>query len=492
MDSTYDSGVQATQLRPLGIGELVDGAVSLCRAHLKTLVVITAVVIVPAAALTATLQTWVFDGFGPGEIRARPDAVGLITLIGVAFALSAAIHATGQGFLGAQPHWYDSLGAVIADRRLRKTALIFGLALAIGTAFLFLPGLWVVAAWSLALPVAVFEGSQWRSAFERSRHLSFRDWQVPALLVAAFIATMIVGAMLEGIAALGGLVPSAAHGPAAFVRHFLAELLVPLGVVPVMGSVLTVAYVDRVLRDDELDLDLMGKHLDAEPNGDAGATVMDGVAAPLLRDPIEGLMRRGERDFRCWAGKTRDLVEQLRRPSDGGEPAMPIEPDRPLAIMFTDVDGSTPLTEELGDLKAREILRGHEELVRSSVGAWGGRTVRHTGDGVMACFPSASQALECALMIEREQEIRNRTTGAPITVRIGINAGEPVADDGDLFGVAVNVTQSLLDVAGPGEVMVSEVVRQLAAGKGFVFDERGERVLDGLSEPVRLYALCGR
>jgi class 3 adenylate cyclase len=250
------------------------------------------------------------------------------------------------------------------------------------------------------------------------------------------------------------------------------------------------AYVDTMLRAGELDLDLMAKHLDL---ADAPPRVPDPAEAPVvLRRSIEDLVRRGERDLRRLTERSRELVEQLSRPSDGGDPALPIDENRPLAIMFTDVDGSTAITERLGDHEARRVLRSSEDLVRGAVVAHGGRTVRHTGDGCMACFPSASQALECALMIEREHEVRNRVAGVPLTLRIGINAGEPVLDGSGLLGLAVHVAECIIRETAPGEVLVSDVVRQLAAGKGFRFEDRGWTQLGELSEPVRLYAVLGR
>ncbi len=103
-------------------------------------------------------------------------------------------------------------------------------------------------------------------------------------------------------------------------------------------------------------------------------------------------------------------------------------------ILFTDVEGSTALTQRLGDAKAREVLREHERIVREALKAHGGSEVKTMGDGFMASFPSATKALECAIAMQRAFAEHNESAPEPIRVRIGLNAGEPIAEDDDLFG----------------------------------------------------------
>ncbi|MBI1886292.1 MAG: adenylate/guanylate cyclase domain-containing protein [Chloroflexi bacterium] len=164
-------------------------------------------------------------------------------------------------------------------------------------------------------------------------------------------------------------------------------------------------------------------------------------------------------------------------------------------ILFTDMEGSTAVTQRLGDAKAQEIIRTHNSIVRDALNAHGGSEIKHTGDGIMASFPSASRALECAVAIHRAFAQRNRGVGAglkpaptePIRVRIGLNAGEPVAEESDLFGTAVQLAARICAKAEPGQILVSDVVRQLAAGKGFQFAGRDDVALKGFEEPVRLW-----
>ncbi len=108
-------------------------------------------------------------------------------------------------------------------------------------------------------------------------------------------------------------------------------------------------------------------------------------------------------------------------------------------ILFTDVEGSTALTQRLGDAKARDLLREHERTARKALKAHGGSEVKTMGDGFMASFSSATKALECAIAMQRAFAEKNEDAEEQIKVRIGLNAGEPIAEDEDLFGTAVNL-----------------------------------------------------
>jgi len=158
-----------------------------------------------------------------------------------------------------------------------------------------------------------------------------------------------------------------------------------------------------------------------------------------------------------------------------------------ITILFTDMEGSTALTQRLGDAKGREVLREHERIVREALRAHGGSEVKTMGDGFMASFSSATRALECAIAMQRAFAAHNQTAGEPIRVRIGLNAGEPIAEEKDLFGTAVNMAARIAAKAEGGEILASDVVRQLVAGKGFLFADRGEVELKGFEEAVRLY-----
>jgi class 3 adenylate cyclase/pimeloyl-ACP methyl ester carboxylesterase len=150
-------------------------------------------------------------------------------------------------------------------------------------------------------------------------------------------------------------------------------------------------------------------------------------------------------------------------------------------ILFTDLEGSTALTQRLGDEGAQELLRGHNTAVRGALEANGGREVKHTGDGIMAPFPSAVAAVQAGIAIQSEM------AGGEVRMRVGINAGEPIAEDDDLFGTAVQLAARITDRAEPGQVLVSNVVRELCAGKTFEFASVGDATMKGFDEPVALY-----
>ena len=161
-------------------------------------------------------------------------------------------------------------------------------------------------------------------------------------------------------------------------------------------------------------------------------------------------------------------------------------------VLFTDVEGSTALTQRLGDARARELLREHERLVRVALKAHSGSEVKTMGDGFMASFSSATKALECAIAMQRAFAERNESAKEPIMVRVGLNAGEPIAEDDDLFGTAVNLAARICSQAEAGQILAPIVVRELAAGKQFMFADLGETELRGFEDPVRLYELRWR
>jgi class 3 adenylate cyclase/pimeloyl-ACP methyl ester carboxylesterase len=160
-----------------------------------------------------------------------------------------------------------------------------------------------------------------------------------------------------------------------------------------------------------------------------------------------------------------------------------------VAILFTDIAASTALTQRLGDVRAQELVRSHNEIVRKALRQHGGSEIKHTGDGIMASFPSASGALDCAIGIQRAVAEQG---DEHLAVHIGVNAGEPVAEESDLFGTSVQLARRICDHAESGQILVSNVVRELSAGKGFLFDERDVTALRGFEEPVRLYEVRWR
>jgi class 3 adenylate cyclase len=196
-----------------------------------------------------------------------------------------------------------------------------------------------------------------------------------------------------------------------------------------------------------------------------------------------------------WLGDTSYLETLTQFLGEGREQGLAAQAPAAAAvhtILFTDVEGSTALTQRLGDARAREVLRAHERIVREALKTHGGSEVKTLGDGFMASFSSAMRALECAVAMQRAFAAHNESAEERIRVRVGLNAGEPIAEEEDLFGTAVILAARIAAKAEGGEIVASDVVRQLVAGKGFLFSDRGDVALRGFEDPVRLYEVRWR
>ena len=155
------------------------------------------------------------------------------------------------------------------------------------------------------------------------------------------------------------------------------------------------------------------------------------------------------------------------------------------SILFTDIVGSTEMCSRHGDDAAIAMLAVHDHIVRTSLGAHSGREVKHTGDGIMAAFNSAANAVKGACRIIGG--LRQHNSAAPefpVDVRIGISAGEPVEQASDLFGSTVQLAARLCAQAEPGQVLVSQVVADLCIGKNLRFFDAGECELKGFEGKI--------
>jgi class 3 adenylate cyclase len=173
-------------------------------------------------------------------------------------------------------------------------------------------------------------------------------------------------------------------------------------------------------------------------------------------------------------------------------PGGPVELDPGYrAVMFTDIVGSTEMTARLGDRRGVEIVRAHDALVRRALGSYGGREVKHTGDGIMASFADVAAAVACARTILEAFADFNQSSSEPIRVRIGLHAGEPVEDSNDLFGATVQLAARICQAAEPDTMVASSEVRAASADDtGWV--ALGERWLKGFSVPVPLFRATAR
>jgi class 3 adenylate cyclase len=173
----------------------------------------------------------------------------------------------------------------------------------------------------------------------------------------------------------------------------------------------------------------------------------------------------------------------------GVRKAEPAETGALRTVLFTDLVGHSEMMARLGDERGRDVLREHERITREELAAHGGMEVKTMGDGFMASFGSVTRAVECAIALQRAFAERE---GEPMLIRVGLNAGEPIAEEGDLFGASVILASRIATKAEGGEILVADTVRGLCSGKGFLFNDRGEFVAKGFEDPVRVYEVSWR
>lgn len=192
------------------------------------------------------------------------------------------------------------------------------------------------------------------------------------------------------------------------------------------------------------------------------------------------------------AGDTESALESIRAFLGSEDASSASEAGAFRAVLFTDLVDHTHLVTGLGDEKGREVLRWHERLTREVLKQHNGTEIKTLGDGFMASFATVTQGVRCGVALQRRFDEWNRESGADVpevSVRIGLNAGEPIQEDGDLFGSSVILAARIAATAGGGEILVSNAVRDLVLGKGFQFTEPREIEAKGFEEPVRVWTV---
>jgi DNA-binding NarL/FixJ family response regulator len=215
-----------------------------------------------------------------------------------------------------------------------------------------------------------------------------------------------------------------------------------------------------------------------------------GASGFLVKDTDPGELVHGVRavargDALLSPGVTRRLISAFAE--RGGEQALPAGSDvgRVLAtVMFSDIVSSTERAAEIGDRRWRDLLDRHDAMIRRALARHGGREVKTTGDGFLVLFDGPARAIRCALAIREEL----RTEG--VEVRIGLHSGEVELRGGDVGGIAVHLGARVTAIASPGEVVVSSTVRDLVAGSGIAFVDRGEHRLKGVPDRWHLYGVA--
>jgi class 3 adenylate cyclase len=164
----------------------------------------------------------------------------------------------------------------------------------------------------------------------------------------------------------------------------------------------------------------------------------------------------------------------------------PREYDRVLStVLFTDIVGSTARAAEVGDGRWREVLARHDDVVRRQLTRFGGREVKHTGDGFLATFDGPARGVRCAADIAEAVRV------AGIEIRAGLHTGECELRPADIGGMAVHIAARVMAMAQPGEVLTSSTVKDLVVGSGLDFADRGVHPLKGVPDEWRLYAVAG-
>jgi class 3 adenylate cyclase len=183
-----------------------------------------------------------------------------------------------------------------------------------------------------------------------------------------------------------------------------------------------------------------------------------------------------------WAGDVDEVVDEVEEFLTGSRPVH--EPDRVLAtVLFTDIVGSTQTAHELGDRRWRELLEQHHVVVRRALERFQGREVDTAGDGFLATFDGPARAIRCA------REIADGLRDVGLEVRAGLHTGECELLGDKVAGVAVHTGARVASLAQPGELLVSSTVKDLVAGSGIEFEDRGVHELKGIPGEWRLYAV---
>ena len=189
-------------------------------------------------------------------------------------------------------------------------------------------------------------------------------------------------------------------------------------------------------------------------------------------------------DYLFFVGDTAPMLDAMEEFLTGSLTAR--DSERVLAtVLFTDVVGSTEQAARLGDRRWKELLATHDALVRTELDRFRGRVVKSTGDGVLATFDGPGRAIRCTCAI------RDSLGSLGVDVRAGLHTGEIELLGEDVAGMAVHIAARVAATAGAGEVFVSSTVRDLVAGSGIEFHDRGEHGLKGVPSAWRLYAVAG-
>lgn len=160
-------------------------------------------------------------------------------------------------------------------------------------------------------------------------------------------------------------------------------------------------------------------------------------------------------------------------------------------IMFTDLVDSTLMTTRYGDQKALHLLHIHNTITRDALDAFHGREIKHTGDGIMASFTSVDDGVDAALRIQKGFAIHNQQhQKEELFLRIGLSAGEPIEEHGDLFGNTVQLSARLCAKAEPTQILAAELIQELYSGRNALFINKQKYTPKGFENAITLYEVA--
>jgi class 3 adenylate cyclase len=187
------------------------------------------------------------------------------------------------------------------------------------------------------------------------------------------------------------------------------------------------------------------------------------------------------KDHLFCAGDSQRIIDEIEEFLTGSRSHFEME--RALAtVMFTDIVGSTERASLLGDRNWRHLLETHHTCVRRELARFRGKEIKTLGDGFLATFDGPARGVRCA------EAIRDSVRGLGLDVRSGLHTGEIEILPNDVGGIAVHVAARVAQLAGAGEVLTSSVLKDLVAGSGLSFEDRGMHALKGLTDAVRIFA----
>src|SRR5438128_916084 len=310
-------------------------------------------------------------------------------------------------------------------------------------------------------------------------------------------ATTALGQLAAASSGFGGMLPTirtneGAPGPAGASRRIHA----------VIESIITRRGLSLRLAPALTDA-FEGAELKASDYASANKISKDSAGRELRLAAEAGLMQvvrypQGEAGFKASQGLLREIAEGLGQPINAAAPlsaetiigSLAVgQTEGTVTIMFTDVEESTRLLSTRGFTTSHEIMKAYETIIDEKVGQHAGRRIKGLGDGFMISFGSARHGVECALDIQQAiAEYSKQNPERKLRIRIGLNTGEVVEEAGDIFGAAVNVAARVAGKAKGGEILVSEIVRQLVGPVSEMkFDFRGRYKLKGFPDRWRLH-----